>query len=172
MNRFALFMIGLSVFVALAMPSRHSSPVEVNQQILIDTTDTGISSGTTISPSYGGVTELARGANGSFYTDASVNGQQMPFVIDTGATMVALTVDGARRAGLYVDTSSFTVVGEGASGPTRGKLVTLDRIEVAGRTVEHVDAVVLEGLGTNLLGQSVLTRLGGIEMNGDKMVLR
>lgn len=177
MNRFALFMIGLSVFVALAMPSRHSSPVEVNQLILIDTTDsqptdTGISSGTTISPSYGGVTELARGANGSFYTDASVNGQQMPFVIDTGATMVALTVDGARRAGLYVDPSSFTVVGEGASGPTRGKLVTLDRIEVAGRTVEHVDAVVLEGLGTNLLGQSVLTRLGGIEMNGDKMVLR
>ena len=43
--------------------------------------------------------------------------------------------------------------------------------EVAGRTVEHVRAAVLEGLGQNLLGQSVLAQLGGVEMKGDKMVL-
>ena len=54
----------------------------------------------------------------------------------------------------------------------RGTRVTLGRLEVAGRTLEGVDALVLEGLGTNLLGQSVLGRLGAVEMRGGTMVLR
>ena len=180
MERFAFVVLAIAVVVGLAMPGGKATQVQLNQQILIDS---GPSSGqgsasdtaadeTSISPSFGGETILERGPGGHFYTDASVNGSSIPFVVDTGATTVALTVDSARAAGLYVDPTSFTVVGSGASGATRGKLVKLDRIEVAGRTVENVDAVVLEGLAVNLLGQSVLTRLGSVEMRGDKMVLR
>jgi len=179
MQRLAFIIVVISVLVGIAMPSHRSTPAEINQQLLIDSGDSGSSryaseahDETSISPSYGGETTLDRAPNGHFYTSASVNGQALPFVIDTGASSVALTVDAARQIGLYVDPSSFKTVGEGASGATRGMLVTLDKIEVAGRTVEHVDAVVLEGLATNLLGQSVLTRLGGVEMSGDKMVLR
>ena len=179
MQRLAFIIVVVSVLVGIAMPSHRPSSAEVNQQVLIDN---GMSPGTqsasensaetSISPSYGGETTLDRAPNGHFYTSASVNGQSLPFVVDTGASSVALTVDSARSIGLYVDPSSFTTVGQGASGATRGMLVTLDRVEVAGRTVEHVDAVVLEGLPVNLLGQSVLTRLGGVQMSGDKMVLR
>ena len=180
MEWFAFVVLAIAVVVGLAMPGGKATQVQLNQQILIDS---GPSSGqgsasetaadeTSISPSFGGETILERGPGGHFFTDASVNGASIPFVVDTGATTVALTVDSARAAGLYVDPSSFTVVGSGASGATRGKRVTLDRVEVAGRTVTNVDGVVLEGLEVNLLGQSVLTRLGGVEMHGSRMVLR
>lgn len=180
MQRLAVILIAISVLIGVAMPNHHASSAELNQQILVDSPDNLTSGGTTgratdeseVSPSYGGHTTLDRAPNGHFSTEASINGQSLPFVVDTGASSVALTVDAARQIGLYVDPSSFTVVGTGASGATRGKLVTLGRVTVAGRTVEHVDGVILEGLEVNLLGQSVLTRLGGVEMNGDKMVLR
>lgn len=180
MERFAFFVLGLVVLVGLVMPSGKPSQAQLNQQILIDSNSSStrgnssdtVTQETSISPSYGGETALESGPGGHFYTEVRVNGQSLPFVIDTGATAVALTVDSARAAGLYIDPSSFTVVGSGASGATRGKLVTIDRLEVAGRTVEKVDGVVLEGLEVNLLGQSVLTRLGGVEMHGDKMMLR
>ena len=180
MERFAFFVLGLAVVVGLAMPSGNSSQTQLNQQILIasgsssnrDSSNDSAAGETSISPSYGGETSIERGPGGHFYTNASVNGQSIPFVVDTGATTVALTVDSARAAGLYIDPTSFTVVGSGASGATRGKRVMLNRIEVAGRTVENVGGVVLKGLEVNLLGQSVLTRLGSVEMRGDKMVLR
>ena len=179
MQRLAFIMIVVSVLVGIAMPSHRPTPAEVNQQVLIDNGSGPAdpyahesNDETSISPSYGGETTLDRAPNGHFYTQASVNGQALPFVVDTGASSVALTVESARSIGLYVDPSNFTTVGEGASGATRGMFVKLDKVEVAGRTVEHVDGVVLEGLAVNLLGQSVLTRLGGVQMSGDKMVLR
>ena len=177
MERFAIFVIGLAVLVGLAMPDRPSSRVELNQQILIDAPSRAnpsarASEETSISPSYGGELALERGPGGHFHANASVNGATIPFIVDTGASTVALTVDSARSTGLYVDPADFTVVGTGASGETRGKRVTLDRLEIAGRTVEHVDGVVLEGLEVNLLGQSVLSKLAGVEMRGDHMVLR
>ena len=59
-----------------------------------------------------------------------------------------------------------------ASGVGYGAPVTLDEIEVAGMTLRNVDAVVVQGLSVNLLGQSVLRKLGGVELKGDSMVIR
>ncbi|MEG3154099.1 retropepsin-like aspartic protease family protein [Sphingomonas sp. RB1R13] len=177
MERFIFFVLIFAVVVGLAAPNGHSSQAQLNQQILVDanasaSAASGSADETAMSPAYGGETELQRGPGGHFYTAASINGQSLPFVVDTGATSVALTVDAARAAGIYIDPSSFTVVGTGASGATRGTRVTISHLEVAGRTVDNVDAVVLEGLEINLLGQSVLSRFGSIEMKGDRMMLR
>lgn len=174
MGRLALIIIAVSALVAFLMPSPDKTSV-VTRPTIVQTapaSSSAIGQAATVSSGFGQEVALERGPSGHFRTEASVNGQPLTFVVDTGADMVALTIEDARRAGLYVDPSSFTVVAEGASGPVRGKEYTLDRVEVAGRTVEHVRAAVLEGLGQNLLGQSVLAQLGGVEMKGDKMVLR
>lgn len=125
-----------------------------------------------LSPSFGGATELTRDASGQFYLDGKVEDTSIRFLVDTGADMVTLTVDDARRAGLYVDENSFTVVGRGASGETWGKRYRVGRLTVAGRTMTGVDVIVLEGLGVNLLGQSVLRQFDKVELDGDKMTLR
>ena len=117
-------------------------------------------------------TVLEREANGHFYVNAKVNGEVVRFIVDTGATGVALTEDDARRVGLAFSPSEFEYVGEGAAGPVRGKLVTIDKIEVDGKTVEDVSGVVLQGGDLSLLGQSYLSRMGEVQMRGDYMVLR
>ena len=117
-------------------------------------------------------TVLEREANGHLYVDAKVNGELVHFIVDTGATGVALTEEDARRVGLAFSPSEFEYVGEGAAGPVRGKLVTIDTIEVDGKTVEDVSGAVLQGGDLSLLGQSYLSRMGEVQMRGDYMVLR
>ncbi|HXG80883.1 MAG TPA: TIGR02281 family clan AA aspartic protease [Sphingomicrobium sp.] len=118
-------------------------------------------------------TVLEREANGHFYTHAKVNDAGLVnFVVDTGASVVALTVEDAERLGIPVDPAEFTVVGEGAGGLVRGKDVMLKSVEVDGKRVENVRGVVLEGSRLSLLGQAYLSRMGEVEMSGDYMVLK
>ena len=116
---------------------------------------------------------LTRGSTGHFFTDAEVNGRgSVHFIVDTGATDVALTVADARALGIAIDPSHFEVVGEGVSGPVRGESVMLDSIDVGGIKVEHVSATVLEGSNLSLLGQTFLTHVDHVDMSGDYLSLR
>ena len=115
---------------------------------------------------------LEREGNGHFYVHGEVNGQLARFVVDTGASMVALTMEDAERIGIPFDESDFEIVGTGASGPVLGQMVKLDRVVVAGRELRNVSGAVLDGLEVSLLGQSVLTRIGTVEMSGEYMILR
>jgi len=115
---------------------------------------------------------LERAEDGHFYVHGEVDGQLARFLVDTGATSVALTVEDAARLGVDFSPANFTVVGMGASGPVRGQEVTLGKIVVEGREAHEVQGVVLEGLEISLLGQSFLSRIGSIEMASDYMVLR
>jgi len=118
-------------------------------------------------------TRLDRKPNGHFYVDAEVNGGNLVnFLVDTGASSIALTVADAQRIGIPFSAADFDVVGTGASGPVRGQLVEIDRVSIDGKEVREVRGAVIEGLETSLLGQSYLSRIGGVEMAGDSMTLR
>ena len=117
-------------------------------------------------------TVLEKRSNGHFYVDAYVNGQLVNFVVDTGASFVALTVEDAQRIGVPFAPSEFTIVGQGASGPVRGKTLKLASISVDGKSVTDVQGAVLEGLPVSLLGQSYLSRFSAVQMSGDSMTLK
>lgn len=117
-------------------------------------------------------TQLQRRPNGHFYANALVNGQPVEFVVDTGASMVALTVADAQRIGLAVSPGDFEVIGSGASGPVRGQPVLLDLVEIDGKRVSQVRGAVLEGLEFSLLGQSYLSQITSVNMRGETMTLR
>lgn len=115
---------------------------------------------------------LDRAPDGHFYADAKVNGMTVHFMVDTGATGVALSAEDAQRVGLPFFANEFTAVGRGASGEVRGKLVTLDRVALGGKSVSNVSGAILEGSEMSLLGQSFLGQMGSIEIKGDRMVIR
>lgn len=117
-------------------------------------------------------TTLEKERNGHFYTYADVNGEPIRFVVDTGASFVALTTKDAKRIGIPFSPGEFEIIGEGASGLVRGKLVQLDSVEIDGKRVTNVKAAILEGSRLSLLGQSYLSRMGEVQMRGDYMVLR
>ena len=116
-------------------------------------------------------TRIRRSPNGHFFVNALVNGQPVHFLVDTGATTVALTVDDARRVGVPFDQASFEVIGQGAAGPVRGQAMHLSSVELDGKERLHVSAVVIEGGDISLLGQSYLSRLNNVQMRGDEMIL-
>ena len=116
-------------------------------------------------------TEIERDGSGQFHLSAQVDGQDAEFLIDTGADTVAFGVDEAERLGIDFDRDSFEPITQTASGVGYGARVQLDRVEVAGQRFDSVEALVIDGLQTNLLGQSLLRRMGKVELLGDKMVI-
>lgn len=119
----------------------------------------------------GGMIRLQSGPGGHFFTTASINGMPMRVVVDTGATLVAISPTAARRAGIDLrrgtQGTSFT-----ANGKTAVTLVVLDSVELGGNTVRQVRADVLsQDLGPQaevLLGMSFLRHF---EVNTDGAVM-
>ena len=180
MGRFILSIMGFAMLVAYCAPSRnsHASTDNSNSVARDWGSDTRIahggsgasSTGSQQQASYGEI-RLDRGSSGQFHVDAAVNGQSIPFLIDTGADLVAITIDDARRLGLNIDPSQFQPVGTGAGGALQGQPVMINELSIGGRSLTNVQAVVIDGLGTNLLGQSVLREFGKVELSGDTMVI-
>jgi aspartyl protease family protein len=123
-------------------------------------------------PAWGGETRLTRRGSGHFYADALVNGRPVEFVVDTGATTVALTVEDARRIGIRFNPADFEVIGSGASGPVRGVPIMIDSVSLGGKEVRTLRGAVLEGLGVSLLGQAYLSRISSVTMTGREMILK
>jgi aspartyl protease family protein len=117
-------------------------------------------------------TQLRRRPNGHFYVTADVNGAPITFVVDTGASTVALTEADARAAGLDFSPAEYEPVARTANGIARGKAVMLPKVSIEGKEVMEVEGMIVEGAELSLLGQSYLARITGVQMNGDTMVLR
>lgn len=126
----------------------------------------------TESKAAGAPTRFGRAKDGLFYVHATVNGMPVKFVLDTGATLVVLTAQDARRLGLSGTSAGVTDSMETAAGTSSIARVTLDRIKVAGHSVDDVEAAVVpRGLKTSLLGQNLLAQLGPITLSANEAEL-
>lgn len=122
----------------------------------------------------GSVVELKAARNGHFNAEAEVNGRSIDVMVDTGATMIALTYEDAERAGLSLNRSDFTQSVTTANGVARVAPVTLDRVSIGDITVRNVPAAVAERgrLKTSLLGMTFLSRLSRFDMRSGILVLQ
>ncbi len=114
---------------------------------------------------------IDRDSSGQFHLELAVNATPTRFLVDTGADVVALTEGDARRAGIAVDPAAFQPILQTASGQGWGAPIKLERLEIGPTELRDIDAVVVRDLAVSLLGQSVLRRLGRVEMQGDQIVL-
>jgi aspartyl protease family protein len=113
---------------------------------------------------------LAADARGHFFAEGSVNGGAMRFLVDTGASMVALPARDADRLGLDYHNGPRGII-QTAGGDAVAYRVKLDQVKVGGISLANVDAVVLErGLDIALLGMSFLNRVE-MRREGQSMVL-
>ncbi|WAT16743.1 TIGR02281 family clan AA aspartic protease [Aurantiacibacter sp. MUD11] len=115
---------------------------------------------------------LDRERDGHFYADVNVDGVSSRMLVDTGASVVALTGDDARAMGLYWDESEVRPVAQGASGAVHGVHTTLPRVRVGEFVANDVQAIIVpQGLGISLLGQSFLGTIDNVSIVDDRMVL-
>ena len=104
---------------------------------------------------------IQSGANGQFSVEATVEGRRMEFLIDTGASSIALRESDAARLAIHPARREYTIRAYTANGVVQAAPVELERVEVGSLTVRNVRAIVLpdEALGQNLLGMTFLSRV-------------
>jgi aspartyl protease family protein len=113
---------------------------------------------------------LQAGGNGHFMTLGQINGNSARFMVDTGASFVALGADDARRMGINLATAQPAVMGT-ANGAVQAWRVKLSSVRVGNVNVHEVDAVVMPAaMPYVLLGNSFLTRFQMTRTN-DQLVL-
>jgi aspartyl protease family protein len=163
---FAAIMIGLGTFMAqvadkmtptpaLATSARKAVPVETVGQAGPRSLD------------------IPRDSRGHFLTEGRIDGQRIDFMIDTGASVVALNEKSAARFGLRPSRGDYNATVTTANGTVKAARTRLAMVDVGGLVVRDVDAMVLpdEALSENLLGLSFLSKLKRFEYANGKMVL-
>jgi aspartyl protease family protein len=110
-------------------------------------------------------------SQGHVVLDGAVNGTAVQFLVDTGATMVVLTLRDAAAAGFGSNDLNFSMKTSTANGVARAAPVRLRELRVGQLSLYDVPAAVAENLGISLLGQSFLTRLDSYEMRDGVLTL-
>lgn len=169
----AVMILFVATFIGAMMPAGSNRDGDGNSVQVADgeSTTTGWGATGTTTTSSEDVT-LTRAFDGHFYADAKVNGVPIHFLVDTGATGIALSERDAERAGINFSSSTYDVVGRGASGSIRGQPVAMREVVLGPHAAHDMDGVVIENAEVSLLGQSFLSQIDDVSIRGDKMVLR
>ena len=115
---------------------------------------------------------LDRANDGHFYATAHVDSSDYRMLVDTGASVVALTGDDARSMGLEWDPNALAPVARGASGPVMGVNVTIPEMSVGDFEAKDVPALIIpDGLGVSLLGQSFLRHVPKVDIADNTLTL-
>jgi aspartyl protease family protein len=122
----------------------------------------------------GAVVKIRKGNDGHFIVKASVNGENIHMIVDTGASTVVLRPEDARRAGIKLNELRYTVEVETANGRGLAARVKLQRIALGTLFLEDVDALITRqgALQQSLLGMSFLSRLRSYEFSKNQLMLR
>jgi aspartyl protease family protein len=122
---------------------------------------------------YGRTHVVMRDNRGHFSVDGRVDGRHMKFMVDTGASVIAMRESDARRLGLHPAPRDYTAEVKTANGNIRAAPATLRLVEIGGLQVRDVRALLIpdQALSENLLGLSFLSRLRRFEFSNGKLVM-
>ena len=124
-------------------------------------------------PDTGRTLNIPHDARGHFTTEGRINGQRIGFMVDTGASVIALNERSAAQFGFRPSPGDYTAKVTTANGTIKAARTRIAMVDVGGLVVRDVDAMVLpdEALSENLLGLSFLSKLKRFEYANGMMVL-
>jgi len=120
----------------------------------------------------GGETRVQMSNDGHFWLQAQVNGQSYRFLVDTGATLTALSESTAAAAQVPAQQLHRSVMMKTANGTVRAELARIEELRFGNVVAHDLDAVIAPGLGeTNVIGMNLLSRLASWRVEGRTLVL-
>lgn len=120
----------------------------------------------------GGRVEVPLGQDGHYHLTADVNGTPLRFIVDTGASTIALGSDDARRVGIDPDTLGYLGQAQTANGTVPTATVMLDSVTIGDIHDEQVPALVLQSeIGVSLMGMSYLSRFARVSIESNRLIL-
>jgi aspartyl protease family protein len=159
---FAAVLVGLGTFMAQLADRLTPTPAAASASVAAIET-----------PASGRSLSIPTDPRGHFRTEGRIDGQRVAFMVDTGASMVALNETSAARFGLHPSRADYNATVTTANGIVKGARARLAMVELGELTVRDVDALVLpdEALSENLLGLSFLSKLKRFAYANGQMVL-
>jgi aspartyl protease family protein len=113
---------------------------------------------------------LAR--DGHFWLRAKINGVPARFLVDTGATLTAVSAETAERAGLTPRRAGIPIRMQTANGLVAAQLTEIDDLSFGNVAAHGIDAIIAPGLGpTNVIGMNLLSRLASWRVENNVMIL-
>ena len=120
----------------------------------------------------GSETRVPLAHDGHYWIEASVNGEPRRFLVDTGATLTAVSEDFARKSGIEPAPGRMPVQLRTASGTMTARMATIDEFAFGNVVARDLDAVIVPGMGgLNVLGMNFLSRLKGWRVEDGELVL-
>jgi aspartyl protease family protein len=120
----------------------------------------------------GGETRVPLSRDGHFWLEAQVNGHPARFLIDTGATLTAVSTQTAAAAGLEPRGTSLPVMMQTANGAVAAQVTSIEELRFGNVAARGLDAIIAPNLGpTNVIGMNLLTRLASWRVEGGTLVL-
>jgi len=120
----------------------------------------------------GGETRIPMANDGHYWLRAEVNGEPVNFMIDTGATLTAVSSEVAERVGLEPRRGGLPVQLSTANGTISARLTTVDEIRFGNVAARGLDAVIAPNLGdTSVIGMNLLSRLKSVRLEDNMMIL-
>jgi aspartyl protease family protein len=162
---FAAIMVGLGTIMAQMAdrmtPAHANTPAK--QIVAVDNA----------APAGGRSLSISPDGRGHFQTEGRINGQRIGFMVDTGASMIALNETSAAQFGLRPSRGDYNATVTTANGTLKAARTRLAMVDIGGIVVRDVDAMVLpdEALSENLLGLSFLSKLKRFEYANGRLVL-
>jgi aspartyl protease family protein len=163
---FAAFMVGLGTIMAQMADKMTPTPAQASTSARkAAAVEPPAPSGRTLS--------IPSDSRGHFQTEGRIDGQRIGFMVDTGASVIALNETSAARFGLRPSRGDYNATVTTANGTIKAARTRLAMVELGGLIVRDVEAMVLpdEALSENLLGLSFLSKLKRFEYANGKMVL-
>ncbi|WP_128893018.1 TIGR02281 family clan AA aspartic protease [Erythrobacter sp. HKB08] len=120
----------------------------------------------------GGETRIPMARDGHFWLQAEVNGEPVNFMIDTGATLTALSDRTASRIGLEPRPGGLPIRLNTANGTISAKVATVEELRFGNVAARGLDAVIAPNLGdTNVIGMNLLSRLKSWRVEDNTLIL-
>ena len=120
----------------------------------------------------GGETRVSLARDGHFWISATVNGLPHRFLVDTGATLTAISPEIAEEAGLEPQALRQPVLLRTANGTVPARVVTIGELRLGSVVARDLDAVVAPGMeGTSVLGMNFLSRLASWRVEERTLIL-
>lgn len=117
-------------------------------------------------------TRITMSGDGHFWLRAELNGVPANFLVDTGATVTAISQGLADKAGLEPRRGGLPIAIGTANGMVEAKLSTIDELRFGNVSARGLDVVIAPTLGeTNVAGMNLLSRLASWRVEGDTMIL-
>ena len=120
----------------------------------------------------GDAVRIRLASDGHFWARVTINGNEQRMMIDSGATITALSAETARQAGVGKELAIAPVMLRTANGVVRADTGTVERLQIEGIEARNLKVVISPAFGgTSVLGMNFLSQLASWRVEKDTLVL-